>query len=422
MSELVVAGGGLAGLVAARRLAAAGHDVTVYEERSELGGRVRSRDVAGFTCDRGFQVLFDSYPAVREELNIAALDMRRFAPGGVICRPGQRSTISDPLREPTKLLESALNREITMADKLRTLRLRRRLTSGDWPAFGIPDQSIRTFLQDEGFSSGFIEVFAAPLYGGITLDRSLATSAHVFEYTFRAMSVGSIGVPADGMAAIPEQLAARAREAGVDVQTGVAVEEVDADGDAVAVETTRGTHDPDAVVVATDPRTARALTDVETIPTEGKPVVTQQYRLPGPSLAADTRIMLNAESEGPNTVAQLSAVAPEYTADGDVLLVASFVGDDTQAIEATDLHTRTQKTLAAWYPERGFDRLELLATDRIPFAQFAQPPGIHAKLPDAADPAGPVYLAGDYTRWSSIQGALESGKRAAEAVAVGLSD
>jgi hypothetical protein len=27
-----------------------------------------------------------------------------------------------------------------------------------------------------------------------------------------------------------------------------------------------------------------------------------------------------------------------------------------------------------------------------------------------------VFLAGDYTRWSSIQGALESGARAADAV------
>jgi monoamine oxidase len=38
-------------------------------------------------------------------------------------------------------------------------------------------------------------------------------------------------------------------------------------------------------------------------------------------------------------------------------------------------------------------------------------------LPDVRDPDGRVYLAGDYTRWSSIQGALESGRVAAEAAA-----
>lgn len=415
MSELIVAGGGLAGLVAARRLADDGHEVTLYEEREELGGRVRSRDVNGFTCDRGFQVLFDAYPAVREELDLDALGLRAFSPGGVICRPGQRSTLSDPFRDPTSLIESALNREVTLGDKLRTLRLRRRLTSEDWPEFGIPDRSIRAFLRDEGFSEGFIDAFAAPLYGGITLDRSLSTSAHVFEYTFRAMSKGRICVPAAGMAAIPEQLAERARAAGVELRTGEAVEAIDTNGNAVAVETAAETVEPDGVVVATDPRTARDLTAVEGIPVEAKSVVTQHYRLPGAELAAGTRIMLNAETEGPNTVAQLSAVAPEYAADDEALLAASFVGEKPQELEPSELAGQTRETLNSWYPERGLDRLEILATDYVPFAQFAQPPGAHATLPDADTPDGPVYLAGDYTRWSSIQGALESGKRAAEA-------
>ncbi|WP_141212555.1 FAD-dependent oxidoreductase, partial [Halorubrum sp. Hd13] len=34
---------------------------------------------------------------------------------------------------------------------------------------------------------------------------------------------------------------------------------------------------------------------------------------------------------------------------------------------------------------------------------------------DPDDPEGPVVLAGDYTAWSSIQGALESGRTAAAA-------
>ncbi|MFB6220443.1 MAG: NAD(P)/FAD-dependent oxidoreductase [Halolamina sp.] len=416
MSETVVVGGGLAGLVAAGRLADAGHKVTLYEERDEVGGRVRSRDVEGFTCDRGFQVLFDAYPAVRRELDLDALDLRPFAPGGVICRQGKRAVLSDPLREPFSAIESAFNREVSLGDKLRTLLLRARLTRGEWPEFGIPDRSIRAYLRDKGFSSGFIDAFAAPLYGGITLDRSLSPSAHVFEYTFRAMALGNIVVPAEGMGAIPAQLAQRAREAGVDVRTGEGVEYIDAQDDSATVEAGGETVEPDAVVVATDPRTARELTGVEAIPVEGKGVVTQYCRLPGPELSAGTRIMLNAETEGPNTVAQLSAVAPEYASGDDVLLAASYVGEYAQSLEAEGLETRTRATLAGWYPERGFEDLETLATDRVPFAQFAQPPGSHETLPDTGDPPGPVYLAGDYTRWSSIQGALESGKRAAEAV------
>jgi phytoene dehydrogenase-like protein len=415
MSEIAVVGGGLAGLVSARRLAESGHEVTLYEAGEELGGRVSTRKVGGFTCDRGFQVLFEAYPAVRRELDLDALDLRRFAPGGVICRPGQRSTLSDPLRDPRSLVESVMNREVTLADKLRTLRLRTRLTRGDWPTFGIPDRSIRELLREEGFSAGFVDAFIAPLYGGITLDRSLSTSAHVFEYTFCAMSLGSIAVPAAGMAAIPEQLEVRAREAGVDVRLGEAVETLDSAPGTVTLGTELGTVTPDAVVVAADPRSARDLTGVDAIPVEARGVVTQYYRLDAPELAAGRRIMLNAETAGPNTVAQLSAVAPEYAARGDVLLAASFVDDALDRDDAA-LATATQTALERWYPERAFGTLELLATDRIPFAQFAQPPGAHAALPDPRDPDGPVYLAGDFTRWSSIQGALESGARAAAAV------
>lgn len=64
--------------------------------------------------------------------------------------------------------------------------------------------------------------------------------------------------------------------------------------------------------------------------------------------------------------------------------------------------------------------MELVGTERLPFAQFAQPPGSIDELPGPRAPAGAVYLAGDFTRWSSIQGALESGSRAASALLTDL--
>src|SRR6056297_2575727 len=100
MTEVVVAGGGLAGLVAARHLAAAGHDVTLYEAEETVGGRVRTVEADGFVMDRGFQVLFTAYPAARRELDYDGLDLRYFAPGAVLARPGRRSVLADPIRDP----------------------------------------------------------------------------------------------------------------------------------------------------------------------------------------------------------------------------------------------------------------------------------------------------------------------------------
>jgi len=415
--SVVVAGAGLAGLTAAARLAEAGADVTVFERRDAVGGRVRSRREDGFTLDYGFQVLFDAYPAVRRELDLDALDLRRFDPGAVIARGDRRSTLSDPVRDPLTAVESTLNPEVSVADKLRTLALRHDLVRRSGAdIFGGTDASIREYLREWGFSERYVERFVAPLYGGITLDRSLSTSKRVFEYTFKAMSTGAAAVPAAGMAAVPEQIAARARAAGATIHANEAVTAVDGDGGAT-VETADRSVEADAAVVATDPATARELTGVDAIPTAAKGCVTQYYALPGDArLGAGERIVLNAEGPSPNTVVPLSAVAPEYAPDDRGLLNATFLGEGALDRPEAALAADARAALSAWFPERSFEALTVVHTARVPFAQFPQPPGFHGELPGVDAPGGAVYLAGDYTRWSSIQGALRSGRDAADAV------
>ncbi|MEF8785582.1 MAG: NAD(P)/FAD-dependent oxidoreductase [Haloarculaceae archaeon] len=413
MTEVAVVGGGLAGLVAARTLADRDGDVTLFERNDAVGGRVRSRTVEGFTLDRGFQVLFTGYPAVQRELDLGALDLRYFTAGATIARPGQRSVLSDPLRDPSALSESLFNREVTLADKLRVLKLRRDLSKQSVEtALSHDDRSIDEFLADRGFSKRFRENFAAPFYGGITLDRSLSTSRAVFEYTFKMLSAGKTAVPAAGMGAIPEQLARRARDAGAEIVTGTAVESVDANEEGVSIETTGETVTADAAIVATDPPAARDLTGVETIPTTARSCVTQHFRLPSSQhFTSGRRLVLNAADARPNQVAPMSAVAPELAPDDEKLLSATFLGQQAKSDE--ELTEEVRDALASWYPENQFSGLELLATDRIDFAQFDQPPGFRSSLPSVDDPDGPVYLAGDYTEWSSIQGAMKSGRTAA---------
>jgi phytoene dehydrogenase-like protein len=413
MTDAVVVGGGLAGLVAARHLAESGHSVTLLEERPVVGGRVRTAHEDGYTFDRGFQVLFTAYPAVKRELDVEALSPRPFTPGATIARPNHRSVLSDPLRNPTAAPQTILNRDVGFVDKLRVFALQRELAGRD------PDrilagggQTIESYLADRGFSRRFVERFAAPFYGGITLDRSLQTDSAIFEYTYKMLSEGEIFVPAGGMAAMPEQLADRARSAGATIETGRAVTALDAADGTVAVETDGETLTADGAVVATDPGSAARLTNVATIPTETLGCVTQYFALPtskAPSMGK--RIVLNATDDRPNTVAPLSTVAPEYAPDGMELYSATFLG--TSAAGDDELAAEVRRALSSWYPAAGFDGLEHLRTDHVPLAQFAQPPGFRDGLPDPNDPEGPVALAGDYTRWSSIQGALESGRVAA---------
>ena len=272
--QVVVVGGGLAGLVAARHLAETGIGVELYERRQEVGGRVRSVHENGFTFDRGFQVLFTAYPAARRELDYGELDLRYFTPGVTIARPGHRSTLSDPLRDLDSVVETLVNRDVRMGDKLRLFRLQRELRGrSEAEAFHDDDTDIETYLRQRGFSWAFIENFAAPFYGGITLDRSLTTSAAVFEFTFRMLTEGRIAVPADGMGAIPAQLEASVHGAGATITCDATVDAVTATDDGVSIDVDGESVAADAAVVATDPPTAADLTGVA-VPTQGRGCVT----------------------------------------------------------------------------------------------------------------------------------------------------
>jgi phytoene dehydrogenase-like protein len=216
------------------------------------------------------------------------------------------------------------------------------------------------------------------------------------------------------MGAIPEQLAARARAAGATIETGARVSDVESQEDEVTIALDGETVTADAAIVATDPKIARELTGVGDISTEARSCVTQYFAMDERTLDTGRKLILNAASDRPNTVAPLSAVAPEYAPDDRTLLSATTLGSPEESDE--ELATRTRDALATWYPEHRFDTVELVATDRIEFAQFDQPRGFRDDLPAVDAPEGPVLLAGDYTSWSSIQGAMESGQVAAEAV------
>jgi oxygen-dependent protoporphyrinogen oxidase len=71
-----VIGGGIAGLLAARRLAGEGHAVTLLEGGDALGGRVSSVEVAGLTLDAGaesFATRGDAVQRLCEELGLGDL-------------------------------------------------------------------------------------------------------------------------------------------------------------------------------------------------------------------------------------------------------------------------------------------------------------------------------------------------------------
>jgi hypothetical protein len=63
--------------------------------------------------------------------------------------------------------------------------------------------------------------------------------------------------------------------------------------------------------------------------------------------------------------------------------------------------------------QQALDTYRLLRVYRLPYAQFAQPPGIHPTLPDNASGRPGLFFAAEFTEASSINAAMISGEKCA---------
>src|ERR1700687_3923763 len=120
--DVLIVGGGLAGLCCARELQAKGVSFQILEASDGIGGRVRTDEVDGYLLDRGFQVLLTAYPEAKRVLDYTRLDLRSFAPGAISWYAGRMSRIIDPGRTPGAWWEVLQSEFGTLGDKLRIVR------------------------------------------------------------------------------------------------------------------------------------------------------------------------------------------------------------------------------------------------------------------------------------------------------------
>lgn len=99
LHDVVVVGGGLCGLMTATQLHRAGADVVVLEASSEVGGRIRSRALAGRTVDLGGELVGRDYVHLRRL--VAALGLRVEPAGPVLPRVRLAPQARPPLRPST---------------------------------------------------------------------------------------------------------------------------------------------------------------------------------------------------------------------------------------------------------------------------------------------------------------------------------
>ncbi len=411
--DAVIVGAGLAGLCCARRLHEAGRSVLVLEAADAVGGRVRTDEVEGFLLDRGFQVLLTAYPEARRVLDYAALDLQALYPGALVRMDGAFHRVADPLRAPAAALPTAFGPVGTLADKLRVLRLRRSVTAPTLDALWAREEvPTREALRERyGFSGGMVQRFFEPFFGGIFLEEALATSSRAFEFYFRMFARGETAVPARGMQRIPEQIAAGLPEGSI--RLNVPVRSV---GPGAVVLRTGERVEAHAVVLATDAWALPALLDgtgVELEPPAPNGTVCLYYAAPEPP-HADPVLVLNGDRTGVvNEVVVMSNVARRYAPPGQALVSISVV--DVPALDDGEVERRARAQLRSWYGA-AVAAWRHLRTYRIPHALPAQPPP--ALSPPRRSPrlVDGLFVCGDHRADASINGAMLSGRLAAEAV------
>ncbi len=167
-----------------------------------------------------------------------------------------------------------------------------------------------------------------------------------------------------------------------------------------------------AVVVATDqPAAAELLGDAP--PPAGNRTVCLYYAAPEPPVA-EPILVLNGDGTGPiNNLCVPSQVAPGYAPAGRALVSVSIVGDPGGGSESLERMVRAQ--LAGWFGD-AVREWEHLRSDSIAFALPAQPPAALEPPHRPVRHANGVFICGDHLDSASIQGAMVSGRRAADAV------
>lgn len=418
---IVIIGAGLAGLACASTLIRQNQPVMLFEASDRVGGRVRTDIVEGYRIDRGFQVLPEAYPALAEVIALPELGPRRFDAGAVIWDGAQRHLLESPLQEPKRLPGVMRSSALPLGDKLRLAKLAASCRMANWQTAAAASvtregsQSALALFQERGFSETFLTRFAKPFWGGISLDPTLSLSAGPVLFTLKMFAEGAAILPNDGMQALPEAIAARHPDAMLRLGTSVDTI-VTENGKATGVVVAGETIDASAVVVATDGPAAKALTGIESIPTEGIGCTTV-YLAGSTDPGIGKSLLLNGSGFGSvNHIAPLSSVAPSYAPQGKHLIAA--VLRDTPDLRGRNPESIVQlgRAETARMLGQGIEEWNVVSTVTVPFAQFRQPPGFVAHLPRNRTETLGLYLAGEYTIDSSIDGAIQSGVNAANAI------
>lgn len=377
---VVVIGAGLTGINAALTLQDAGQEVIVLESSDRAGGRVATDVLDGFLLDRGFQLINSNYPELKK---LNAINQIEFieAPRAVsISIEGKENFLGDP----RKHLSSAFSNSTgSLREKLGLLTY---LTKS--PKSGV---SVASQLKPLGRTYDRV---LRPFLTGVFLCDPSEVEASVGKELISSFVTGKPGLPANGAGALAAHLASRLR----DIRLETRVEGIKEN----YLKTSRGKINFDSLIVATDAHTAAQLLDIDEVP----PMVgcTTWYHVPDSSPTDNPYLLLDGLQAGPvvNSIV-ISNMMANYAPIGRSLVSTTTIQRASESEVRRHLSAMWGTSTKDW---------ELLAKYEIPAALPLARVG--KRLANNVRISPRIFLAGDWRESPSQNGALKSGRRAAE--------
>jgi len=421
--QVIIVGGGLAGLACGVALSDAGLRVTLIERERSLGGRARSwtDPASGDTIDLGPHVVHSEYR------NMLAF-LERLGTRELICwQPEKLITFSSgmmlrhrPLPPPFSLLPDMIAGSRLPA---RDLWSNNRAT---WRALAFTEDDVpeldpvsaADYLRAAGASEPMIDwfwSFIALAIMNVPLERCSAAAllrVHSQLIGYRRLH---FGFPALGLAELFAPQAAQAIERGggrVVLGTGVAAIErasvVLRDGARIAA---------DQVVAALPPDALREL-GLEVPWFEPSPYISC-YLWFDRKLGAERFWAQLGGLERLNTdFYDLANIRRGWSGRPSVIASNIIYSHRAHGLSDSEIVAATQREIAHFIPAAAAARVVQAAVNRIPMAITCPLPGAETARP-AANALPGLWLAGDWTRTglpSSMESAVRSGRLAAEEV------
>lgn len=400
--DVVVVGAGLAGLNAALTLQEAGRQVVVLDAHDRVGGRVRTDEVDGFLIDRGFQILNPAYPELQRLGILEELDLRPFDVGVMVSLEDGIAKLGDPLRRPQWLASTITARIGDVKSKAKLLAAIGRIWMNG--SLGQPAPragSTAAALQADGVSHEIYERVLRPFLTGVFLDDPANVAAGYGDFVLRSFLQGTPAVPARGMGALPRALEIRLAPGTVRCNTRVTAIRPG------EVETDAGSLYARQIIVAVDAAQARAWFPGMDVP--GTLACTTWYHATTSPPTDDGAILVDGLARGPvvNSVV-ISKVAPGYASRGRSLISTTTLGTDSSAEREAEVRRHLTAMWGASTLEWELVRC-VVVEHALPSLRPTDP------MFRTIDVGDGILLAGDHRETPSQQGALVSGRRAAEA-------